>query len=112
MKIKQKSNKIKVNCTNCFKSNHIVFNFAYLTYFENFEKEEKSVLFDRLIELSSVTYLELMQWGKYKGIEEIRTKINKEVPEAFNREIETFDGKYTIIRLYKNNFPTARKNYW
>lgn len=111
-KIKQSSNRIKINCTNCFKSNHIVFNFAYMTYCEHFEKDEKSVLIDRMIEMSNVTYLELMRWDKYKGIEEERVKINKAIPVGFNTDIEEFDGKYTIIRLYKHNYPTPRKNNW
>lgn len=109
-KIKQNNNKLKANCTNCFKSNHIVFNFAYITYCEYFERDEKSALIDRMREVSSVTYLELMRWDKYKGIEEERLDIKKEIPNAFNTEIEQFDGKYTIMRLYKKNYPTPRKN--
>ena len=109
-KIKQNNSKLKINCTNCFKSNHIVFNLAYITYCDDFEDKEKATLIDRMRELSSVTYLELMRWDKYKGIEEERTKIKKEIPARFNSDIEEFDGKYTIIRLYKNNYPTPRKN--
>ena len=107
-KIKQNNKKIKINCTNCFKSNHIVFNFAYLTYKDNFGDSEKRTLVDRMLEVSSVTYLELMRWDKYKGIEEERLNIKKEVPSSFVTEIENFDGKYTIMRLYKNNTPTPR----
>lgn len=109
-KIKQNNSKLKINCTNCFKSNHIVFNFAYTTYCEYFGKEEKSTLIDRMMEVSSVTYLELMRWDKYKGIEEERLNIKKEIPSRFNTDIEQFDGKYTIIRLYKANYPTPRKD--
>ena len=106
-KIKKHTNKIKSSlCTNCFKSNHIVFNFAYISYCDNFGKEEKSVFVDRIQEVSSVTYLELLTWDKYKGIEEERLKINKEIPMRFEKDIEVFDGKYTIMRLYKNNEPT------
>lgn len=100
------NNKIKLTCTNCFKSKHIVFNFAYITYSNNFNEEEKRVLLDRMIEVSSVPYLELMMWDKYKGFEEERLKINKEVPSRFINDIQEFDGKYTILRLYKNNNPT------
>ena len=100
------NNKIKLTCTNCFKSKHIVFNFAYITYSDNFNEEEKRVLLDRMIEVSSVPYLELMMWDKYKGFEEERLKINKEVPSRFINDIQEFDGKYTILRLYKNNNPT------
>ena len=108
-KIKNTNNKIKNTlCTNCFKSNHIVFNFAYITYSDNFEKEEKSTLIDRIREVSSVTYLELMRWDKYKGLEEERLKINKDIPGNFVRDIQEFDGKYTIMRLYKHNNPTPR----
>ncbi len=105
-KIKLKDNKIKTNCTNCFKSNHIVFNFAYISYCENFEKEDKKTLIDRMFEVSSVTYLELRRWDKYKGFEEERIEIRKEIPKRFINEIESFDGKYSILRLYKNNVPT------
>lgn len=105
-KVKSNSNKIKLTCTNCFKSKHIVFNFAYITYCDDFNEEEKRVLIDRMLEVSSVTYLELMMWDKYKGLEEERLQINKEIPLGFNTDIEKFDGKYTIMRLYKNNYPT------
>ncbi len=109
-KIKTNNRKIKLGCTNCFKSNHIVFNFAYLTYKDDFREEEKHTLVDRMFEVSSVTYLELMRWDKYKGIEEERLDIRKEIPKSFVNDIEEFDGKYTIMRLYKNNFPTPRKD--
>lgn len=105
-KIKKKDNKIKPSCTNCFKSNHVVFNFAYITYQENFNREEKETLLDRMLEVSSVTYLELMRWDKYKGFEEERLDIRKEIPKGFNNDIEEFDGKYSILRLYKSNYPT------
>ena len=105
-KIKQNDRKIKINCTNCFKSNHIVFNFAYLTYKDNFDENEKHTLVDRMLEVSSVTFLELMRWDRYKGFEEERLDIKKEIPRLFENDIEAFDGKYTIMRLYKNNNPT------
>lgn len=107
MKVKQSSKKINIsNCTNCFKSKHIVFNFAYITYNEFFEKEEKATLIDRIRELSSVNYLEMMSWDRYKGIEEEKLKIRKEIPLGFINDIEEFDGKYSIFRLYKGNEPT------
>ena len=64
------------------------------------------MLMERLMELSSVNYLELMRWDKYKGFEEERVKINKQLPDKFCEEITKFDGKYSIMRLYKNNVPT------
>lgn len=105
-KIKQEKIKISKSCTNCFKSKHIVFNFAYITYSEGFNDYAKQTLVERILELSSVNYLELMQWGRYKGFEEERITINKEIPSKFNEEIKEFDGKYSIMRLYKNNIPT------
>ena len=111
-KPKQIDKRIKLNCTNCFKSNHIVFNFAYLSYKDDFGNTEKQTLVDRMLEVSSVTYLELMRWDRYKGIEEERLNIKKEIPSLFITEIQEFDGKYTIMRLYKNNVPTPRKNNW
>ena len=107
MKIKQEKTKINLkSCTNCFHSNHIVFNFAYIVYEEYFEKDAKVAFIDRIMELSSVNYLELMRWDRYKGIEEERLKIKKEIPPAFYSNIAEFDGKYSIFRLYKNNVPT------
>lgn len=105
-KIKQGNSKIKINCTNCFKSNHIVFSFAYVTYKDNFDNLAKQTLTERLLEVSSVNYLELMRWDKYKGFEEERLSISKEIPRGFINEIQEFDGKYSIMRLYKNNEPT------
>lgn len=104
--IKKKNNKISKSCSNCFKSNHIVFNFAYITYDEDFNDEDKKVFMDRIRELSSVPYLELMAWAKYKGFEEVKVKIDKNVSSKFEKEIKIFDGKYSIMRLYKNNTPT------
>ena len=51
-----------------------------------------------------------MRLDRYKGFEEERGKIAKAIPERFNNEIKEFDGKYSIMRLYKNNVPTPRKN--
>lgn len=109
-KIKKNNPKVKIGCTNCFKSNHIVFSFAYVTYNDNFDDYAKQILIDRMQEVSSVNYLELMRWDKYKGIEEERVQISKDIPNGFNNEIEEFDGKYSIMRLYKSNEPTPRKN--
>lgn len=105
-KIKTRNQKIERMCTNCFRSNHIVFNFAYIVYDEEFGDVEKEVLVDRLREVSSVNYLELQTWGKYKGFEEVKVNINKQIPQRFVQEIQEFDGKYSIMRLYKNNEPT------
>ena len=92
-------NKTKKQCTNCFKTNHIVFNFAYLTYKEYFDDEEKTILVDRMLELSSVPYTTLGSWGKQKGFEDVPVKIKKDIPTKFQSEIEKFDGKFSIIRL-------------
>ena len=108
-KIKSNTPKIKVACTNCFKSNHIVFNFAYISYCEDFNKDDKRALVDRMMEISKVTYLELRRWDKYKGVEEIIIDIKKEIPSGFINDIEPFDGKYSILRLYKNNYPTPAR---
>ena len=105
-KIKRNTQKVKIGCTNCFKSNHIVFSFAYVTYDDNFDSDAKQTLIDRIQEVSSVNYLELMRWGRYKGFEEERLSISKEIPRGFINEIQDFDGKYSIMRLYKNNDPT------
>lgn len=104
--IKKNNTKISKNCTNCFRTNHVVFNFAYITYDEEFNDQDKKVFIDRIREISSVTYLELMAWSKHKGFEEVKVKIGKEIPKRFTEEIQNFDGKYSIMRLYKNNVPT------
>lgn len=108
--IKKNNAKLRMACNNCFKSNHVVFSFAYLIYSENFNAHAKQTLIERMQEISSVNYLELMRWDRYKGFEEERVKIAKAIPERFNNEIKEFDGKYSIMRLYKNNVPTPRKN--
>ena len=105
-KIKKSNQKISKSCSNCFRTNHIVFNFAYITYDEEFNEEDKKILIDRIREISSVTYLELMAWPKNKGFEEVRVRISKEIPKNFEEDIKEFDGKYSIMRLYKNNIPT------
>ena len=48
----------------------------------------------------------MMSWDRYKGIEEEKLKIRKEIPLGFINDIEEFDGKYSIFRLYKGNEPT------
>ena len=108
-RIKKSNQKVKINCTNCFKSNHIVFSFAYVTYSDNFDDYAKQTLIDRIQEVSSVNYLELMTWDRYKGFEEERVQISKDVPRGFDNEIKEFDGKYSIMRLYKSNEPTKRR---
>ena len=59
-----------------------------------------------MIELSNVNYLTLRKLQKSVGFEEERLEIKKEIPSEFEEDIEIFDGKYTVIRLYKNNIPT------
>lgn len=105
-KIKRNNPKIERACSNCFKSNNVVFNFAYIVYDDEFNDNDKKAFVDRIREVSSVNYLELQTWGKYKGFEEIKVKINKDIPCKFIQEIQDFDGKYSIMRLYKNNEPT------
>lgn len=41
-----------------------------------------------------------------KGFEDVSIKVNKEIPPQFEKDIQKVDGSYTIIRLYKNNYPT------
>lgn len=105
-KIKKKEAKIVKQCTECFKSKHILFSFAYLVYNQNVEKNDIEALYNRMKELSSVSYMQLSLWDKYKGFEEVRVEIKKEIPNNFQIDIAEFDGKYTVIRLYKNNNPT------
>ena len=103
-KIKKDSRLIKENVS--FSPTHIMFNFSFLSYMENFDKNHKAQLVNRIIELSKEPYLVLAQWPKEKGFENISIEINKKInPNFFESENRTFDGKYTIIRLYPNNNP-------
>ena len=59
-----------------------------------------------MLELSSVTYSELVTWNKNIGFEEVKVNIKKQIPIKFEEEISKFNGNYTIVRLYTNNNPT------
>ena len=93
-------------CTKCFASKHIVFNFAYITYDKEFDDKARSTFYNRLLEVSTVPFVTLMTWHKNKGFEDVSIKVNKEIPPQFEKDIQKVDGSYTIIRLYKNNYPT------
>ena len=104
-KIKKDIRLIK-ECNNCFSPTHIIFNFSFVNYMENFDKNHKAQLVDRIFELSQEPYLVVAQWPKDKGFENISLNIRKSIdPSFFESENRTFDGKYTIIRLYPNNNP-------
>ena len=106
-RLKNQNKKISIKeCTSCFKSNNIIFNFAYIVYDDDLDDNAKRTLIDRLREVSSVNYLELTRWPREKGFEEVKVNISKEIPRNFLNEIGAFDGKYSIMRLYKNNEPT------
>lgn len=102
--MKTKNKKIKY-CSSCFKSQHMVFSFAYLANYE-LDTKEKSVVLDRLNALSKHPFLTVLGWQKNIGFEDIPLKIRKDVPKQFEQEIEPFDGKYSVVRLYPNNNPT------
>lgn len=109
-KIKQKKNKREENnqklCSNCFKSQHIVFSFAYLSYTKDMTDKDIQAIWKRFRELSNIPYMELRDWDKVKGFEKVPLKISKMIPIKFEEEIQKFDGLYNVMRIYKNNNPT------
>ena len=106
-KVKQKSLILKV-CNHCFAPTHLKFNFSFITYDENFEDEYKVQFLKRIRELSSVPYLEMMNWNKSKEIEIEKISISKQISPSFfdGNSHRNFDsGKYAIFRLYPNDNP-------
>ncbi len=104
--IRSKNRKINKVCTNCFQPVFIKFNFSFITYEDNLTDREKAQLYDRIREISSVPYLIVSTWDKTKGFEMEKLNITKQIHPDFFDGNRTFDGKYTIFRLYKNNYPT------
>lgn len=81
------------------------FNFSFITYEKDVGDEEKIQLYNRIKELSKEPYLIVANYGKEKGFENVKVNINKEIDSKFYAGHRSFDGKYTIIRLYTNNNP-------
>lgn len=109
-----KKNKLILNstCTNCFSPTHIKFNFSFITYEKNFTEEYQVQLLKRIRELSKVSYLEMMSWGKEKGIEIEKIQISKKISDEFfkgNSHRNFDDKKYAIFRLYTNNNPIVAR---
>lgn len=105
--VKQKPLISKV-CTHCFAPTHLKFNFSFITYDENFDDEYQIQFLKRIRELSSVPYLEMMNWNRKIGIEVERVSINKQISPAFfdGNSHRNFDsGKFAIFRLYPNDNP-------
>ena len=84
----------------------MVFNFAYITYEDDFDKDAAMAFHKRIREISSTPFNEMAKWSKEKGFENIPLKIRKDIPPGFEEEVEKVKGKYTVIRLYKSNYPT------
>jgi len=96
---------LKIPCTECFRPTHLKFNFSFITYEKDVGDEEKIQLYNRIKELSKEPYLIVANYGKEKGFENVKVNINKEIDSKFYAGHRSFDGKYTIIRLYTNNNP-------
>ncbi len=106
MKKIKKNTKLNQECTNCFSPTHIMFNFSFVNYMENLDEKHKAQLVNRMFELSKEPYLVVSNWPKEIGWENVSVKINKQIdPKFYESENRSFDGKYTIIRLYTNNNP-------
>lgn len=103
--IKKREIKIVKPCTNCFSPKYIKFNFSFIT-FDKSDKNDRTQLIERLIEISSEPYLVVSNWGRERGFENVKVNISKSIDPKFNDGNRKFDGKYTIMRLYTNNNPT------
>lgn len=103
-KIKKTKLKEKIENTT-FAPTHIKFNFSFITYCKDFEKEHKIQFVNRLFDLSKESYLVVSSWSKEIGFENVPLNIKKEIHQNFSNQYRKFDGKYTVIRLYTNNNP-------
>lgn len=105
---KIKNNKLKIDklCTNCFQPQYFKFNFSFINYEEELEDRDKIQLYKRIKEISSEPYIIVSNWDKKIGFENVNVDIKKQIDPKFYDGHRTFDGKYTIIRLYPNNQPT------
>ncbi len=107
-KIKNNAYNLNKICNKCFSPTHIKFNFSFITYDKNFTDEYKLQFLDRIRELSSVPYLEMMTWDKKRGIEIEKININKSISSNFfegNSHRNFDDKKFAIFRLYTNDNP-------
>lgn len=120
-KLKLKDNETDKISKTDIKSNkltHIKFNFSFITTnksfcFENpdFVDKHKISLMNRIFELSSCEFINIMNYPKNKGIEFIeRNNFNKNV--SYKQEFDKVDfrskesvKKFAVIRLYPNNNP-------
>ena len=97
---------IEKKCSQCYNPTHLKFNFSFISYQDNFTDEHKAKLVDRLFQISNEPYLVVAGWGKEKGFEHVKLDIRKQIdPRYFESPNRTFDGKYSVIRLYTNNNP-------
>lgn len=102
----KKNPKIRKECTHCFNPTHLIFNFSFCNYQDGFEGAHKEQFVKRIFELSKEPYLVVANWPKERGFETVAVDISKHIdPKYYESENRTFDGKYTIIRLYTNNNP-------
>lgn len=76
MGIKQKA-KIQKPCTNCFAPQYLKFNFSYIVYEENFEKQYQLQFLKRIRELSTDTYNIIRNRDKKNRIRVYRNKRTK-----------------------------------
>lgn len=97
--------KISKEEINKFNPTHIKFNFSFISYCEDFTDEHKCKLLDRIMELSKEPYLIIANRDKKIGFEIVNLDIKKEIKKEFYQGNRTFNGKYTVIRLYPNNNP-------
>ena len=113
MKIKKNSPKIVKPCTDCFKPRYLKFNFSYLKNCD-IPENHKVKMFERMIELSSCTFVSLGNKDKKIGYEMIDKKelgydrqFPQEMTERFSLDVKK--PKIAIVRLYPNDNPVLAR---
>lgn len=103
VKIKQSK---KISSKEKFES-YLKFNFTYISYEKDLNKEYLEQLYQRLKNLSVSSQIAVMQREKKTGIEIESLSINKELPEELKNN--RVSKKYAIFRLYPNNNPIVAR---
>ena len=103
-------------CTNCYSPIYLKVNLSYFKnkniekIDKNLKKEYKTQLFNRLLDLSKESYLQLLSRRKNIGIEfeDIeKLNISVEIPNEFEKRFRNTDynNKIAITRLCTNDNP-------
>lgn len=101
-------------CNNNYEFTHLQFNFSFLTKNNKFgidslDAKKKSMLVDRVFQLSEPNYIDLMLWRKnigYESMSEEELRVPSFHPDFTKDDFRSQKGykeKYTIFRLDPNN---------